>query len=177
MMEHDRLDAISKQVAQLLQHVGEVRQSTRRLERRYDGLHADVESMRGEIISMRSAMKTMRSEMKSMRSEMKTMRSEMKIMRDDVNSMCGEMKFVHDEMNSMREEVRALDEKVDKRTEFLAGKIEHHVGALREDVLRDRIRFDEERYIRRFRQREIEERLKAVEARVTRLESQSSSSS
>lgn len=122
------LDAISKQVVQLLQHVGEVRQSTRRLEEQYDGLQSDMTSMRGE-------------------------------------------------MKSMRDDIRALDHKIDKRTEFLVGKIEHHVGALRVDMLRDRTRFDEERYIRRFRQREIEERLDDVEARVARLEAQSSSPS
>lgn len=82
------LDAISKQVVQLLQHVGEVRQSTRRLEEQYDGLQSDMTSMRSE-------------------------------------------------MKSMRDDIRALDHKIDKRTEFLVGKIEHHVGALRVDMLRD----------------------------------------
>src|SRR5690606_17590668 len=63
------------------------------------------------------------------------------------------------------------------RTEFLSGKIEHHFGALREELMRDRTRFDEERYIRRFREQEIVARLDAVEVRVARLEAQSSPSS
>lgn len=77
----------------------------------------------------------------------------------------------------MQDDIRALDEKIDKRTEFLSGKIEHHFGALREELIRDRSRFDEERYIRRFREQEIVARLDAVEARVARLEAQSSPSS
>lgn len=88
--------------------------------------------------------------------------------------MQGEMKAMQAEIKSMQKHLRASDGKIDTNTDFLAGKIQHHVSVLREKSMRDRTRFEEERYIRIFRQREIEQRLEDVEARLARLEAPSS---
>lgn len=134
-----KLDSMSTQLAQLLQHVAEVRRTNVKLAAQYDSLRGDVN----------------------------TIQDDMKSMRDD-------MKSIQDDMKSMRQDIHALDAKFDKNTQLLSGKIEHHVKVLREESMEQRTRFEDDRYIRDYRHREIVSRLDDVEERVARLEAQRS---
>ena len=156
MRVEEMFDSISQQLAQMVVHVQEVRQSNIRLgerlealERRFDSFEHRFEALEARLDSLEHRFETLEHRFEALEARLDSL----------------EHRF-----DSLEHRFEALREDVEKKIDFLAGKIDYHFGVLRDELAQFRARIHDELYSQRYRQAEVERRLDELEARVARLE-------
>lgn len=117
MTVEERLDVLTNQIAQFVDHVAEVRQTNTRITKRLDQMQANMESMQVNMESMQVNIESLQGAIHSLNARF-----------DGVDA---ELRSLHDKIDSRTE---SLGAKIDKTAEFLTGKIEYHVRLLREEA-------------------------------------------
>lgn len=184
MPYRDLLESMSKQIGGLVHHVAEVRQSNlalcsqmralraemQALRADVDALRAAVDALRADVEGLRADVDALRADVEALRADVDTLRAEVKTLRTDVDALRMDGDTLRADMEAVRSDIRKLDQKIDEKTDFLAGKIQHFITYFSGEIAGDRARSEEDRYLRDAQQKKTEKRLDDIERRLVRLE-------
>lgn len=133
-----------------------------------------LEAISNQIGAMNERIDSINERMGSMDERIDSMNERMDSMGNQIGQLVQHVAEVRRSNVRLEADIRALDSKIDKNTEFLACKIAHFVDHFSIEQARDRKRFEEERHLRIHTQRNIEQRLDALEQRMDRMDAASS---
>lgn len=173
MTDRELLEAMSSQIGELVHHVAEVRQSNKRLEGRFDKLEGRFDNLESRFDKLEDRFDKLEDRLDKLEARIKGIELRLESVETRVERLESNVSSLRQEVASIRDDVHALDAKIDEKTNFLSGKIDHFIGHVSKEQTRDRNKFEEERYLRSALQQKTEQRLSEIEQRLGQLEAAS----